>query len=325
MLGKELPASYYDGMKKIIYFITGLVVTLSVTFAQAFAIDAEENKPDNHLYFRSVNAGYKDDSSAQNYDFFELYKDYDSDIDLSSYIVEYYNSSDNLAGKIEFDEATILQKSSVVFGFMKSPQYSESPARHLYSFSSSGLASTAGRLRLVLDNEIVDEVCWGKISCNNQLNKFATKEEENYSAYRCFGEECKEKFSYEKYYPTIDTDALYMPVPEQVPIVSCDGLKITEIYAYYENNSGEQYVELLNTSDHTIPLSACSLKYKNKNYPLQGSLESNTYTLVQDILLVKNPSSSITLELLDGNGVIDSVIYEHGQKKGTSVALVDGQ
>ena len=310
-----------SGMKNIKFF-----ASLGIIAAALFArpVFAEPSTPLAPLFFRAINAGYKDDNSTQNYDFFELGKFVSDDLDLSAFKIQYFNSSDSLAGELEFAEPTILRAESVVFGYQKSPQYQDAPARYLYNFSSSGLASTAGRLRIVQGETIVDEVCWGKLTCDQQLSKFATKQADNRTAVIC-QKDCAELFSLEEYYPSIQEDAIFIPEPEPVEKPSCVGLKITEIYSYYEENSSEQFIEIFNTNEYDQNLSACSLHYKNKNYPLTGTIAAESYTIIQDILLTKDPSSSLAIELRDENGVVDALTYLHGQKRGASFALFDDQ
>lgn len=226
---------------------------------------------------------------------------------------------------MEFPESTILHADAVVFGFSKSPQFAEAPPSFLYDFGSTGLASTAGRLKIVQGDELVDEVCWGKLTCESQMTKFATSAEENKTAIRL----PDMSFIYEQYYPEIDVEAFLIPEPEPepepVPVQSCAGLKITEIYSYYETNADEQFVELYNSLDEDIVLDACALRYKSKDYPLQGILASKQYAVVQNLSLTKDPSSELTLEIVDATGPVESASYAHGQKSGTSFALVDGQ
>jgi hypothetical protein len=147
---------------KISLFFVPLLVNYNCDYF-AFAEELEVTEPT--LYFSAVNAGYNDDVSAQNYDFFELSKTIEADLELSPYVIQYFNSSNNLAGEIYFAEPTIMQSQSFILGFDKSPQYLNTAEEYTYYFSSSGLASTAGRLRLLLDDEVADEICWGKISC----------------------------------------------------------------------------------------------------------------------------------------------------------------
>lgn len=307
---------------KNIKFFASLGIIITATLAQPVFAESSTDAPP--LFFRAVNAGYKDDNSAQNYDFFELEKTVADDLDLSAFRIQYFNSSDNLAGELEFAEPTVLRADSVIFGYQKSPQYQDSSARYLYNFSSSGLASTAGRLRIVQGEKTVDEICWGKLTCDQQLPKFATKQADNPTAIIC-QKDCTELFSLEEYYPNIQEDSIYIPEPEPVEKPSCSGLKITEIYSYYEENSSEQFIEIFNSNEHDQNLTACTLRYKNKYYPLSGTLTAESYTIIQDILLTKDPSTSLTIELRDENGLVDSLTYSHGQKRGASFALLDGQ
>ena len=305
-------------MKKFIFFSIGIFAAISLQTVPVFA-DEEPAAPP--IFFRAINAGYKDDQSAQNYDFFELEKSVADDLDLSGFRIQYFNSSDKLAGELEFAEPSILRADTVIFGFNKSPQFADFPSRYLYNFSSSGLASTAGRLKIVQGETVVDEICWGKPTCDNQLAKFATKQEENRSAVL----QADRTFAEEEYYPAINPDAIFIPEPEPEPIVSCAGLQITEIYSSYEENSSEQFIELYNSLDSELSLDACTFRYKNKDYPLQGALAANSYTILQDILLTKDPSTSLTYELRDASGPIFSLDQPHGQKKGTSYILLDDQ
>ena len=323
--------------KKLVLIITN-IITITGISVPVYAAGPPDLEPEPPLYFRSINAGYKNDDSTQNYDFFRLAKSVEEDLDLSEYKVQYYNGNDNLSGEIEFAESTILRSDTVVFGFEGSPQFANASSSYLYNFGSTGLAATAGRLKIVQGDEIIDEVCWGKLSCANQFKKFATSEEENKTAIRL----PDASFIYEKSYPDIDEDALLIPEPEpefepesepvtepEMPseqIQLCVGLTITEIYAYYEEKSDEQFVELYNSLDQEIILDSCAIRYKNKEYPLQGKLAPHQYLTFRGITLTKNPSTELTLEIIDGGGsVVDAAKYTHGQKAGTSYALFDGQ
>jgi hypothetical protein len=311
---------YYGVMKnKLIYIIASFAV-VSPLFCGSVSAISDEASEENSLFFRAVNAGYKDDESSQNYDFIELAKTAKSSLELALFRIEYYNSSDKLAGEISFEESAILDHDTLVLGFSKSPQYANSSSNYLYTFSSSGLASTAGRLRLIFEDDAIDELCWGKLVCENNLGKFVTAAADNYSFVRC-DEECEVAYRAEKYYPEINESAIQIIEPE---LPSCAGLIINEIYSYYENDVSEQFVEILNNSDEQIILDNCAITYKNKQYPLQGALDSKYYIAVRDIPLAKDPSTSNLIELIDGNGVVDSATYEHGQKKGASNILMDG-
>ncbi len=319
-----------DMKNKIIFTMLGIIAT-TFSFC-AFAKASGENESlGNKIQFHAVNAGYKDDNSSQNYDFIELAKTDASDIDITPYKIEYYNSSDKLSGTISFPELSLFQGERLILGFAISPQYAESPSPFLYDFGSSGLASTAGRLRLILNDELIDEICWGKISCDNSYSRFATSAEGNLTAIRCLTDECQNDERYQKYYPEISEESLEIieavaePGLEEDELVdigkpSCRGIVFNELFSYYIDGSSEQYIELYNAANSELSLDYCTLRYKNKNYPLHGVVAPNDFVLIQDIVLTKNPSSSLTLELLDGDNVADAMNYSRGQKKGVALA-----
>ncbi len=174
MLGAFLGIAYYAAMKTTNIFTTIILLAflISIDPAPAWALEDEpETRPP--LYFYAVNVGYKDDASAQNYDFFELRKTGTDDLLMENFRIVYTNSSGNAATPLEFTEGTMLQSDALVLGFAKSPQYSGAPEQYLYNFSSSGLASTSGKLSLYDGEDLVDEICWGKATCDQQIAKFA--------------------------------------------------------------------------------------------------------------------------------------------------------
>jgi hypothetical protein len=178
-----------------------LAFLISIDPAPAWALEGdsveEEGLPP--LYFYALNVGFKDDNSAQNYDFFELRKSGAEDLALDDYSIVYTNSSGNASDPLVFTEGTMLRAEALVFGFAKSPQYSSAPEQYLYNFSSSGLASTSGKLSLFAGEELVDELCWGKTACDKQITKFSDGD-----SYVLEGD----AFVAQKYYPDIVEDAL---------------------------------------------------------------------------------------------------------------------
>lgn len=84
-------------------------------------------------------------------------------------------------------------------------------------------------------------------------------------------------------------------------------------------------MELYNP-DIACDLDGLFLRYKNKNYPLNGSIEQNEYLVYQnpDLVLTKNPTTQNSLELTNAEGnVLDEAIYLHGQKAGLSYNRFD--
>ena len=215
-----------------------------------------------------------------------------------------------------FNDNQTLIGEQLVLGFTKSPQYADfldSP--YSYNFGSSGLASTAGRIQLLKDNVVIDEVCWGKAECAGP--KFATDQEKNRSLVRHDSD-----YVLEQYYPAIvDSIETYEPPTD----TSCDGLIISEIHTYYTESPSEQFIELYNSSQDIIRLSSCQLVYKNKTYPLGDvELPKSAYYVYQnpELIFTKDPTNYNLYALKYASGdIFFEIILPHGQKKRTSYAV----
>ena len=283
-------------------------------------IESEVTLPDassEELHFFAVNAGYKDEASSQNYDFFVLEKPTEEELELGDYEIVYLNSSGNNAGAVSFESNAVLNLPYLVLGFAKSPQYEGAPSEYLYSFGTAGLATTGGALQLYKNDELVDSVCWGKLECEHQLTKFATSLQDNYSFVLRDGE-----FVQEKYYPGIEDSAI---IYRELEKDYCDNLLITEVYSFFETSSSEQFIEIYNPGDE-CRLDGLSINYKNKNYPMGGKIGGREYFAFRDesLMLTKNPTSANTIAVVSDNGeVIDEMQYPHGQKMGLSYILKD--
>ena len=103
------------------------------------------------------------------------------------------------------------------------------------------------------------------------------------------------------------------------------GIVFSEVLSYYEETQKEQFVEIFNSNAEQVLLDGCSLRYKNKLYPLNGVIKPESYLAryLTDFSIAKNPSNFGLLELIDINGeVIDKLEYPNGQRKGTSWAFI---
>lgn len=263
------------------------------------------------LRFYAINAGYKSIESAQNYDFIELERTVATDLSLADFSIIYFNSANKQTGEITFTSSQILTSDRLVLNFAKSPQaagWEDSP--YLYYFSSSGLASTAGRLQLLQSGEVIDELCWGKITCATSNPKFSTQPTDNLSLVRS-----ADGYIQQAYYPALIA-AITENIIETEP-TACQ-LIITEIYSYYRYSATEQFVEFYNPTNIPQDAATCVFRYKNTSYPLTGSVAPDSYFIYQssDLILTRNPSSYNLYSL----GDLD-VLHPHGQKKGTSYAL----
>ena len=113
--------------------------------------------------------------------------------------------------------------------------------------------------------------------------------------------------------------------PDASPV--CPGLRFSEILTYYVDDASEQFIEFYNSADTPAELSKCKLRYKKKLYPLSSSfyvLPGSSYFVYRpSVKLTKNPTTENLFEILDVNGtVVDSLNLPHGQKSGTSYALM---
>ena len=328
-----------SGFGSNLVFAVGRDITVAQESEQDINITTVENDEkddENYLYFSAVNAGYTSPEKVmQNYDFVELRKTRGESLDLAGYWIEYENSVGTIMEPWRFDIDAVLEAERVVLGFVGSPQYKDADTEYLYDFGSgSGLASTTGKLRLYLGERVVDEVCWGKTTCEKHWEKFKSNEEDNFTMRLCLKEDvgvfCEDdkvgSWLLQKYYPIIDETAISSIIVGDDVMANCSGLRFNEIYTYFEEDYAEQFVEIYNPTAEIVPLSNCKLVYKSHSFGLEGEIEPDEYYVYQnpELKLTKNPASSNSVVLVDGNGEkIDELVYLNGQKKGASYALVE--
>ena len=289
---------------KIANIILSFLISCAILNGWAFADSPA-------LQISAVNAGYKDANSAQNFDFIELRRNSDTDLSLEGYHLTYYNSTGNLAGELTFDEY-ILTEPTLVLYFSSSPQAIDLSDEYLYGFSSSGLASTAGKIQLSLGDKIIDEICWGKNTCDNFHPKFKTTEADNATIHLT-----GDGRVLEKYYPSPTPNALKKAIPDPV-YPPCEELIITE----YQSYTDLPFVEVYNNSAETRDISGCQIRYKSNAWRLSGLLSPGAYYASYDIKLTKNPSTLPAIQLIDEQGrVIDEVVQAPKQRKDTSMIL----
>lgn len=122
------------------------------------------------------------------------------------------------------------------------------------------------------------------------------------------------------------TSSSVSPVAVPLKDSPCYGLEFSELYTYYEDSPTKQFIEFYNSSKTSINLSKCSLRYKNKTYPLSDSNKTvrpgDLFIVTPPVSLTKNPTTNNLYELIDNYGnIIDSLELPHGQKKSASYAL----
>lgn len=269
------------------------------------------------IYIKAVNPGYTVDGTQNVGEMIEIgRKNSDTPISLAGLTISYTNSSGNEAVLADLSKYVWIAGETFYLRLASSLE----PAQVRYSKT---LALSAGPINLMQDDEILDSVCWtGKEGCykpfssanpTTLIRDLETGEFRHLSNY-----ETNEGGVVE----FIDDGA----GAEMIEASSvCKGVMFSEILSYYETLQSEQFIELFNNGSENVQLDGCSIKYKNKLYPLSGLVGPEGYFVryLSDFKLTKNPVSSGILELVEADGtVIDKLVYPNGQRKGTAYAMI---
>lgn len=276
------------------------------------------------LIIHAINPGYKIDDVSDVGELIELRNLSDATISLAGFSLRYTNGSGKQTTLIQFAEGTLMAGEYLLMRYAKSPE--KDGADTIYS---TGLAMTTGPLELIYDDEVIDSVCWtGKENC---VKSFKSANPTTLVRDLITGE----FIHVEEYTPNFDPSSPSLVLPpgledaedelsEEKPAAKCRGLEITEIFSYYAESQTEQFIELHNASPAEIELSSCTLRYKNKDYNLEGTISADGYFAYYPngkFSLTKNPTSSNVIQLIDADlEVIDEAIYSNGQKKSMSYA-----
>lgn len=310
-------------MKKLIIFL-GVVcgVSLGVLAPLCHAEEIPELEEINaeipELYIKAINPGYTVDGKSNVGEMIEIArKNVDTPISLAGATIGYINSSGNYTTLVEFPENSWLIGETLLLRLASSPD-SELAAMNY----AKTLAFKAG-IELVVDGEVIDEVCWtGRDGCYKEfksanpttlVRNLETGEFEYVPGY-------EPDYDPESYFVDVVEDEGYGAAESQ-----CKGLQFSEILSYYEELKSEQFIEFYNPKSEQILLDGCMLRYKNKNYVLKGVVRPEEYFVYypDGFSLTKNPTNSNTLELVDTDGiVVDKLVYLNGQRKGTAYALI---
>lgn len=275
------------------------------------------------LIIWAVNPGYTVDGVRDVGEFIELHRTTDVSLSLAGYSLRYTNTSGAKTTLIDFSEGSTMAGESLLLRLARSPESAQSDATYMTT-----LAMSAGKLEIVFEDQVVDEVCWsGKSGC-----AAAFKSSQPTVLLR---EEKSNNFSHVvDYPPSFDAahPSLILPElpddadPSEFPTTNCTKLEFSEILTYYSDKKSEQFIELYNPSDQDIDLSGCQLRYKKKNYPLSGLVPADDYYAYYPnqassaFSLTKDPNTSNTVDLVGSATNIDTLTYNHGQKKSTSYA-----
>ncbi len=275
-----------------------------------------------NFFIKAVNPGYTVDGINNVGEMIEIGRENSDEMEsLAGLVVSYINSSGNEVPLVDLSKYIWRTGESIILSLASSPGSELAPIQY-----TKTLAFKAGPLKLSVNGEEIDAVCWtGKEGCYNGFSSskpttlvrnIETGEFEHLASYVPNGDGILEMVKEE---PEEDNSEVNETASQ------CKGIEFSEILSYYETLQSEQFVELHNNNVEAVRLDGCTLKYKNKYYPLSGLIPADGYLVREatDFKLTKNPTTSGTLELVDTNGeVLDKLVYPNGQKKGTSYILV---
>lgn len=298
------------------------------------------------LIIKAVNPGYTVDGTQNVGEFIELQRTTDTPLSLANYSVRYTTSSGKSTTLLNFSEGSSLVGEFLLMRLARSPESDQSDATYMTT-----LAMGAGTVELLYHEDVVDSICWASKSetCSDpfksanpttlvrsskdgsfeHLTEYAPNFNSEVASLVVASPEPPESTN-----PSDESSSSSSPPADSSdnsdpePLSSyCHGLEFSEILSYYADDKTEQFIEFYNPSDNNIDLSLCTLRYKNKSYPLSGTISSSGYLaiypakLLTSFSLTKNPNSSNTIDLVDAdNSIVDSLVYSHGQKKSTSYA-----
>lgn len=273
------------------------------------------------FYIKAINPGYKIDGVNNVGEMIEIGRiDSDTPISLAGAAVGYTNSSGNYSTLYEFPENSWMAGETILLRLASSPGSELAAAQYTKTMAMSA------SLKLLVDGEVMDEVCWtGKKDCykafssakpTTLVRNMKTGDFEHKTIY-------DPEFNEKNYYVIKeDEDGAGKDASFEK---RCNGLQFSEILSYYDASKTEQFVEVFNAGSEQVLLDGCKVRYKNKNHILSGIVEAEGYFAYYPagFSLTKNPTNSNKLEILDTDGtVVDTMEYPNGQRRGTAYAMI---
>lgn len=285
---------------------------------------SEEPQKSQDLALLALNPGYAIDGVQNVGEFIQLARLTDEPLSLAGYSLRYTTKSGKTSDIFVFPEGSYMVGETMLLRLASSPEAGLADLTY-----TKTLALEAGPLELVHGEEVIDSVCW--TGGNFCLSKFTNKSGSRTSIVQDLG--AREYAHILDYMPEYDPEHPgYQPpaaeaadedADEATPAEPrCRGLEFSEILTYYDADKSEQFIEIYNSTDESIDMAGCSIKYKNKALELSGAIPADGYFAYRpEISLTKNPTSTNNYEIVDITGdVVDSLIVAHGQKKTTSFA-----
>ena len=288
-----------------------------------------ERKP---VFIKAINPGYTVDGKSNVGEMIEIAIEggqRDEWKELASYSFSYTNSSGKTTVLVELPMHIKVASENLVLRLASAPEAAEANFNY-----KTTLAMGSGRVSVTLGDEMVDEVCWGKKGCAGGFSSASP-------TILVRNDVTGEMEHRVEYTPNYNPDAVKIEAMEDVAVdvetgVSdesgrgggvghCAGVEFSEVLSYYAETQSEQFIELHNRNSEQVLLNGCRLRYKNKEYGLDGIMQADAYMAryLSDFAITKNPASSNMIELLDEDGaILDKMTYPNGQIKGASYAMI---
>ena len=273
------------------------------------------------IYIRAINPGYKIDGINNVGEMIEIGRiGSDAPISLAGTAVGYTNSSGNYSTLFEFPENSWMAGESILL------RLASSPGSELAAVQYKKTMAMNASLKLLVDGEVMDEVCWtGKKDCykafssarpTTLVRNIETGEFEHELVYN-------PEFDEKSYYVIKEDETEGQK--ETLHEKQCNSLQFSEVLSYYDTSKTEQFVEVFNAGSEQVLLDGCKVRYKNKKHILSGIVEAEGYFAYYPVgfNLTKNPTNSNKLEILDADDtVVDVMEYPNGQRRGTAYAMI---
>lgn len=282
-----------------------------------WAVDDEDL---SGIYIKAINPGYTVDGKSNVGEMIEIgRKTSDEPVLLAGLAVRYTNSSGKDYELFEFPDYSYMTGESILLRLASSPDSELANARYSKTLAMSGA------LTLMRDGKEIDKVCWmGGEEC---YKSFVSSSPSTLVRNEKTGE-YESVLEYKPHYEVnnykVDEVEVGNDESDAKPS-QCKKLVITELLSYYEAVKTEQFIELYNSGAEQILLDGCRLRYKNKEYVLNGIVKPEEYKVYYPVefSLTKNPTSENTLEIVDTDGrVVYKMSYPNGQRKGAAYAMI---
>ena len=300
-----------------------LILGVASHFDKAHGAEESEGKdvlPE--LFIAAINPGYKIDGISNVGEMIEIGRRdlSDDSIPLAGITVGYTNSSGAQSILIEFPESSWMTGERTLFRLAGLSGHELAARTYSVKGSSAGIAQSAGPLTIMRNGEVLDSVCWtGLEGCQR---KFKSGSNESLIRNLETGE-WEYKVDYEPIYDANSYHEIFSDGEEGEVEVEpqCRKLRFSEILSYYDTSRAEQFIELYNSGSEQVLLNGCKIRYKNKDYVLDGIVKPEEYFVFypEAFSLTKNPANYNRLELIDvDDKTVDVLDYPNGQRKGTS-------